>query len=1767
MASITGDNQDNHLYGNDDNDNIQGLGGNDFLFGGRGNDILAGGKGNDQLDGFQGNNTYVFARGDGQDTIMSHDTTASKVNTISFAAGIAASDILASRNMHDLVLQVLGSDDRIIVQNYFNLTVDYQNGVLLRPWGIEQITFANGDSWKTADIMRQMAPPLVELGDGDDFTNGPHLKGNGGNDTLHGWGDAILSGGSGDDTLYSGGGESLLDGGSGNDVLMTGGWATILLQRGWGHDRIEGQIAQFNNIRFGGILPAELALSRSDNGAGNDLIVRSLTGGDTLTLVNYFGNNWNGPVSTTFGFMFANGVSWGSAQIQMALNQPPGLNLNGSTHGEQLIGGYFNDVLTGGGGPDFLDGAEGNDVLIGGSGDETLRGGQGDDIFMPGAGNAVIQLQGNDGILFGRDAGTYRLEQMWGASVTITLGADVGPGDIRAEFLHNGDITLIIAGTAARLVMPDIILFDPVMADKVQVLFADGKMWTGSDLRNLVFSGTEQGDFMDGTPMADVMRGNGGDDTLHGWDGNDDLYGGDGNDMLRGGGGSDRLYGGEGNDTLLGEGGDDLLEGGAGNDFHSGQGNVSYRFEQQHGNDVIFLQGAGWGGPRATETLQFGAGIHPGAVSVQLLEWRALAITTADGNTVRLENFGFDDGPMAPEVVLQFADGTVWDRSALRERSLIGNDSDDRLTGSAGDDVIIGNGGMDTLDGQGGNDTLLGGQGPDFLRGGDGSDMLEGGAGTDMLEGGDGADIYLFRQGDGIDFIGEYTISLADHEVLRFGSGIAQGDLVLSTDNNRLIVRYGAGDEIQVLDFDPQALHSQRFMQTRLEFADGTVRTLADMFTHAPEVGAPIVAPAAVEGQNYMWGIPAGSFTDKDAVDFHFEFELAMKDGTPVPSWIQFHSNGAFSGTPGPADSGLLHFLLTAIDKQGHRVSTTFSLAVDNVNQAPVLASPLAPLELAEGLAFSYQLPAFTDPDAGDVLSVGVTLADGSALPAWMSYNAQTGQLSGTPSHSSAGPIALKVSASDGKLSTSVEIAGNVADVNRAPVVVSGIADLALAEDAAFSASVPAFSDPDGHALDISLHMTGGGSLPWWMSYNASTGKLEGKPGFEAAGSYAVSATAYDGQLWVTSSFSVVVADTNRAPVVHQPIGDVALTEGESFSVTPPLFEDPDTGAVLGGVVYTLASGESLPAWISISPDMGRLVGTPGYDSSGSYAVKATYTDAGMLSATTTFNIVVANVNRAPQLALSVADQNATEASAFSLALPAGMFTDPDAGDTGTLSVTGMPAWMAFNGTTRTFTGVPGSADIAVASTVTVTWTDAGGLAASEAFSVSVAKAPGATLTGTALADNLKGNSGDDTLIGLAGDDNLDGGLGADILRGGLGNDTLRVDNAGDSVIENSGEGTDTVVATVSYTLGANVEKLVLGGTAAINATGNALANTLTGNSGDNVLDGGTGVDSMSGGDGNDTYVFESTSDTASETATGGFDRVLSNHSRSLGANLEALTLTGASASTATGNALANVIQGNSAVNTLNGGEGGDILQGMGGDDTLTDYSAAGNLYDGGAGLDRLNGGAGADMFIGGAGNDIIATGTGADIIAFNRGDGADTVNVASGADNVLSLGRGIRYADLVLSKSGNDLLLSTGAGDQITFKGWYSSTTTRSVGTLQVMTEGGDHVAGSANATADHKVELFNFSGLVARFDSARAVTPGLHTWNMASSMAQFSTGGSDSAAIGGDLAYQYAQNGSLSALSAMPALAIIGSPSFGTGAQTLQGGAALNDGLVVLY
>jgi Ca2+-binding RTX toxin-like protein len=229
-------------------------------------------------------------------------------------------------------------------------------------------------------------------------------------------------------------------------------------------------------------------------------------------------------------------------------------------------------------------------------------------------------------------------------------------------------------------------------------------------------------------------------------------------------------------------------------------------------------------------------------------------------------------------------------------------------------------------------------------------------------------------------------------------------------------------------------------------------------------------------------------------------------------------------------------------------------------------------------------------------------------------------------------------------------------------------------------------------------------------------------------------------------------------------------------------------------------------------------------------------------------------------------------------------------------------------------------------------------------------------ITGSAVANRLVGNGGNDLLIGGEGGDTLVGGLGDDIYYA----------NFGDVVVEAAGEGIDTVATDASHTLAANVENLTLVGDGPLSGTGNALANMIFGSDGNNVLDGRLAADTMTGGLGNDTYVVDNVGDTVTEAAGEGADTVNASVSFALGANVENLVLTGASAINGTGNDLANAVTGNAGANVLAGGLGLDLLAGGEGSDTFVFDTKLGKtnvdtIADFAAGFDYI--GLDADIF------------------------------------------------------------------------------------------------------------------------------------------------------------------------------------------------------------
>ncbi len=361
--------------------------------------------------------------------------------------------------------------------------------------------------------------------------------------------------------------------------------------------------------------------------------------------------------------------------------------------------------------------------------------------------------------------------------------------------------------------------------------------------------------------------------------------------------------------------------------------------------------------------------------------------------------------------------------------------------------------------------------------------------------------------------------------------------------------------------------------------------------------------------------------------------------------------------------------------------------------------------------------------------------------------------------------------------------------------------------------------------------------------------------------------------------------------------------------------------------------------------------------------------------------------------------------------------------------------------------------------TTTVTWTatDANGNSSTGTQSVTVnVPPPGNTIPGTSGDDALEGSAGDDTingesgndwLYGYAGNDTLnggdgndwlDGGTGADTLIGGAGDDVYLVDDVGDQVIEQPGEGTDEVRSTISYTLPEAVEALnLLEG--AIDGTGNALDNglegtaqanvlsglagndwlyggggddTLDGGDGNDWLDGGSGSDTLIGGTGDDVYLVDDAGDQVIEQPGEGTDEVRSTVSYTLPEAVELLNL-GDGAIDGTGNALDNGLEGTAQANVLSGLAGNDWLYGEGGNDTL----------DGGSGDDWLDGGTGNDTY------------------RIAAGDGQDNLNEASeaGSDDQLQYLGAITRQTLWFQASGSDLVIyRLGSSDQVTLRNWF---------------------------------------------------------------------------------------------------------------------------------
>ncbi len=154
-----------------------------------------------------------------------------------------------------------------------------------------------------------------------------------------------------------------------------------------------------------------------------------------------------------------------------------------------------------------------------------------------------------------------------------------------------------------------------------------------------------------------------------------------------------------------------------------------------------------------------------------------------------------------------------------------------------------------------------------------------------------------------------------------------------------------------------------------------------------PVVASPVVSQSVDEDTAWSYTLPAGLFADPDGDSLTVTAKLS--DGSPLPSWLSFDGS-TFTGTPPANFNGSVAITLTATDPSAASVSQAFTLAINPVNDAPVVATPVASQSVNEDTAWSYTLPAglFADPD-GDSLTLTANLSDGSPLPSWLTSTDQ----------------------------------------------------------------------------------------------------------------------------------------------------------------------------------------------------------------------------------------------------------------------------------------------------------------------------------------------------------------------------------------------------------------------------------------------------------------------------------------------------------------------------------------------------------------------------------------------------------------------------------------------------------------------------------------------------------------------------------------------------------------------------------------------------------
>ncbi|MFS0737483.1 M10 family metallopeptidase C-terminal domain-containing protein [Sphingomonas sp. 1P06PA] len=1503
-----------------------------------------------------------------------------------------------------------------------------------------------------------------------------------------------FAGSAGADALVGSAGDDLIAGGGGSDVL-TGGLGRDVF-------RIT-------------------ALGDSTT-AAPDLITDFQTGVDTLDVRNV--------VATSISIATVSGewrVTIGTATGSLLIRSSQAIAETDIRVSRAITGGTAADVLTGGAGDDIIRGAGGTD---------TLTGGLGADLFVYAA--ASDSVSGAADRITDFVSGVDRIDL---TAIAVTAFA-LTPGS-------GGTQLSITTGAGAMTILSA----SPLLA--TDLLLG----------RSLALTGGASDDALLGAERGDTLTGAGGNDQIAGNGGDDILSGGIGTDTVRGGAGIDRIDGGADGDTLFGDDGDDIIQGGSGNDIIDG-GKGSDQIDGGADTDII----SGRGG---TDFIQGGdgadlifGGYNPtgnAASSVDAIELYAQAQDDIDDDILRGD--AGDD-----EIYGQFGDDQLY--GGADNDILSGGSGDDYLNGQEGDDTLIGGSGADVMEGGNGNDRFIidfgdyadggdgydvatigferypdeigtgatleqsiefyialynielvriigsrledsligsaladeirGGEGFDVLNGAGGDDLLIGGAGDDELQGGAGNDQLYADDPDNSNEYGFYNL-------LRGG----EGDDILNPGQYEALVYGDDGNDLLVVtangNYDGGNGEDRAFVDLRnffgvefiaydgnytsnafsVNFVSVEAVTIIDSYGDDVLVGGSGADDIIASGGNDL--LDGGGGIDRIRLSFDFEngvtFALASSVSVQTYSGTQQLENFEVATIRGSLGDDRLTGGIGNDDFNGSNGADILDggagddrlvgeagddlYFVDSAGDVVIEGDGLGSDEIRTALA-SYTLPNFVESlrytGTASFTGTGTDRADrifGGAQADILSGLDGNDRLDGGGGADRlVGGAGNDVYLVDDSGDVVVEAAGGGADEVRTTLT---------------SYTLP--TEVDRLVYLGTDNFTGiGNGLANSITGGIGNDLLQGGDGADTLtggrGNDTLRGNSGADLLIGGEGDDSYVVDAGDTITELAGEGTDTVTAGLDWTLT-----DDVENLILSGTGAINGTGNALANTLSGTLAANRLDGGGGDD--------------------------VLNGRLGDDTLIGGAGRDTLDGGDGIDAMAGGADDDiyivDNAGDTVTeLSGGGID-------TVRTSLAIFTLGSFVEQLSYTGSGTFSG-----------TGNALDNRITGGQGDDLLAGGDGADTLIGGGGNDTLRGNLGVDTLIGNGGNDTYVID-AGDIVIEALNEGFDSVSTSFSYMLTANVERLLLQGTAAIDGIGNAVANTIIGNAatnridgadgadllygrggndilvggaGDDLLDGESGADAMNGGSGNDLYYVDDAGDTLVEAAGGGIDRVVASVNIILAAEVENVQLAG-TALNATGNGSANAISGTDGANQLMGLAGDDTLTGFGGDDML----------DGGTGADRMQGGLGNDVYIvdnagdrtletDGGGIDEVRTTlslhqlaaaveylvfTGSANFAGNGNSGNNRITGGAGNDQLA----GLAGADILIGNDGNDLLGGGAGVDRMEGGSGNDTYLVDDVGdvVVELAGSGNDAVSASVSYTLAAEVERLGLSGTLA--------------------------------------------------------------------------------------